>query len=181
MPGVLQNYRHAWDIAGMYLQVGLHLELSRYLWQNFVYFVAAIAFVAAVAACGRSPPKALWVAKSCSSPVLRCWNRELVVDGGLSFSRSRAVVSSAGGQCCPATTNRRICYVPRAAALWAPTCAGFGHLRGSRLDFVASVALVRPLCLAGFAFLPQLFAQPVTSKLLKEIGSIGIRSASGTD
>ncbi|CAE7232287.1 unnamed protein product [Symbiodinium sp. KB8] len=28
-----------------------------YLWQNFVYFVAAIAFVAAVAACGRSPPK----------------------------------------------------------------------------------------------------------------------------
>ena len=164
----------------MYLQVGLHLELSRYLWQNFVYFVAAIAFVAAVAACGRSPPKALWVAKSCSSPVLRCWNREL-------FSRSCAVlqismlVSSAGGQCCPATTNRRICDVPRAAALWAPTCAGFGHLRGSRLDFVASVALVHPLCLAGFAFLPQLFAQPVTSKLLTEIGSIGIRSASGTD
>lgn len=28
-----------------------------YLWQNFVYFVAAIAYVAAVAACGRSPPK----------------------------------------------------------------------------------------------------------------------------
>lgn len=28
-----------------------------YLWQNFVYFVSAIAFVAAIAACGRSPPK----------------------------------------------------------------------------------------------------------------------------
>lgn len=28
-----------------------------YLWQNFIYFVSAIAFVAAVAACGRSPPK----------------------------------------------------------------------------------------------------------------------------
>lgn len=29
----------------------------RYLWQNFVYFVAAIAYVAAIAASGRSPPK----------------------------------------------------------------------------------------------------------------------------
>lgn len=28
-----------------------------YLWQNFVYLVSAVAFVAAVAACGRSPPK----------------------------------------------------------------------------------------------------------------------------
>eukprot|EP00434_Breviolum_minutum_P039605 symbB.v1.2.035174.t1/scaffold4679.1/size42772/2 len=28
-----------------------------YLWQNFVYFVAAIAYVAAIAASGRSPPK----------------------------------------------------------------------------------------------------------------------------
>lgn len=28
-----------------------------YLWQNFIYFVSAIAFVAAIAACGRSPPK----------------------------------------------------------------------------------------------------------------------------
>mmetsp|Transcript_29981 Transcript_29981/g.53638 ORF Transcript_29981/g.53638 Transcript_29981/m.53638 type:complete len:599 (+) Transcript_29981:101-1897(+) len=28
-----------------------------YMWQNFVYFVSAIAFVAAIAACGRSPPK----------------------------------------------------------------------------------------------------------------------------
>lgn len=28
-----------------------------YMWQNFIYLVAAIAFVAAVAACGRSPPK----------------------------------------------------------------------------------------------------------------------------
>ncbi|CAJ1455248.1 unnamed protein product, partial [Effrenium voratum] len=28
-----------------------------YLWQNFVYFVAAVAYVAAVAACGRSPSK----------------------------------------------------------------------------------------------------------------------------
>lgn len=28
-----------------------------YLWQNFVYLVASVAFVAAVAACGRSPPK----------------------------------------------------------------------------------------------------------------------------
>jgi len=29
-----------------------------YLWQNFIYLVSAIAYVAAVAACGRSPPKA---------------------------------------------------------------------------------------------------------------------------
>lgn len=28
-----------------------------YLWQNFVYLISAVAFVAAVAACGRSPPK----------------------------------------------------------------------------------------------------------------------------
>mmetsp|Transcript_56844 Transcript_56844/g.122941 ORF Transcript_56844/g.122941 Transcript_56844/m.122941 type:complete len:576 (-) Transcript_56844:241-1968(-) len=28
-----------------------------FLWQNFIYLVSAIAFVAAVAACGRSPPK----------------------------------------------------------------------------------------------------------------------------
>lgn len=28
-----------------------------YLWQNFAYLVSAVAFVAAVAACGRSPPK----------------------------------------------------------------------------------------------------------------------------
>lgn len=28
-----------------------------YLWQNFIYLISAVAFVAAVAACGRSPPK----------------------------------------------------------------------------------------------------------------------------
>ena len=43
------------------------IVLFRYLWQNFVYFVAAIAYVAAVAACGRSPPKAEWLKCSMSS------------------------------------------------------------------------------------------------------------------
>ena len=52
---------HAFACFRMLSHASPHVEteLTRYLWQNFVYFVAAIAFLASVAACGRSPPKAL--------------------------------------------------------------------------------------------------------------------------
>ena len=51
----------------------------------------------------------------------------------------------------------------------------------ARLDLVASVALVHPLCLACDTVTPCSFCvQPVTSPL-QELGSIGIRSASGRD
>jgi hypothetical protein len=50
---------------GFLIDFDVMIVLFRYLWQNFVYFVAAIAYVAAVAACGRSPPKAAqeWLAE----------------------------------------------------------------------------------------------------------------------
>eukprot|EP00438_Fugacium_kawagutii_P000932 Skav211607 [mRNA] locus=scaffold2962:197501:204726:- [translate_table: standard] len=65
-----------------------------YLWQNFVYFVAAIAYVAAVAACGRSPPKASFYSQEIRAGLVT-WVSELLSCRSRAVSHRPAVVSDA--------------------------------------------------------------------------------------